>query len=251
MNEALTDTEFQLGLVGADEEMETSMRQSCCGPPHTLAVLGVAAACRQMRAAPGETPLDAMLVAWPARAEAQEAFAALVQAPRRLALPLVALCRDDAQEHARALRSGADEALPLPLSLPLLAARLAVRRRLLNDNGRAEEDLSQNGSGADGQLRLGRLLLDEPAQQVRADGTPLDLTPKEFDLLSFMIRRAGACCTRGQILDHVWGIDFDTGTNMVDVYVHFLRQKLGGRGLSSVIRTVRGKGYRLVAPPEQ
>ena len=76
----------------------------------------------------------------------------------------------------------------------------------------------------------------------------VDLTPREFALLSYLVAHADALVTRDQILDAVWGIDFDTGTNMVDVYMYFLRKKLEAYQLKEMIQTVRGRGYRLVEP---
>jgi DNA-binding response OmpR family regulator len=67
-------------------------------------------------------------------------------------------------------------------------------------------------------------------------------------LLEFLIQRAETLCTRDQILSEVWGINFDTGTNLVDVYMHYLREKLGAQQRGEMIETVRGLGYRLVLP---
>jgi DNA-binding response OmpR family regulator len=69
--------------------------------------------------------------------------------------------------------------------------------------------------------------------------------PREFALLSYLMDHPDEACTRDQILDAVWGIDFDTGTNMVDVYMHFLRKKLEAHGIKGIIQTIRGRGYRL------
>ena len=68
---------------------------------------------------------------------------------------------------------------------------------------------------------------------------------REFDLLAYLAARAGACCSRDEILADVWGIDFETGTNTVDVFVYALRRKLRAAGLPGLIQTVRGAGYRL------
>ena len=70
-------------------------------------------------------------------------------------------------------------------------------------------------------------------------------TLREFDLLSYLLRHAGAACSRDELLAGVWGIDFETGTNTVDVFVYALRRKLRAAGLPSAIETVRGVGYRL------
>lgn len=95
---------------------------------------------------------------------------------------------------------------------------------------------------------FGDLALDTTSYQFHIGSTEVDLTPKEFDLLRFMMENAGKACSRDQILDAVWGLDFDTGTNMVDVYMHFLRKKLDAHGLGSMLKTIRGHGYRLMLP---
>lgn len=73
------------------------------------------------------------------------------------------------------------------------------------------------------------------------------MTPKEVELLAFLMAHADTLCTRDDILNLVWGIDFDTGINMVDVYMHFLRRKLSEHGVGAMLQTIRGKGYRLTA----
>ena len=97
-------------------------------------------------------------------------------------------------------------------------------------------------------VQVGALRLNRTAYRVHIGDDEVELTPKEFELLSFFMEHTGELCTRDQILDRVWGIDFETGTNMVDVYMHFLRKKLAAHGLSGTIQTVRGRGYRLVVP---
>lgn len=97
-------------------------------------------------------------------------------------------------------------------------------------------------------LTVGKLRLDRTAYRVYLAGDEVDLTPKEFELLSYLMRQAGRLCSRDLILEEVWGIDFDTGTNMIDVYMHFLRKKLAAHGFGQMLQTVRGRGYRLVVP---
>lgn len=98
---------------------------------------------------------------------------------------------------------------------------------------------------------VGPLRLDRTAYRLHIHDAEVELTPKEFELLSFLMDQADALCTRDQILDAVWGIDFETGTNMVEVYMHFLRKKLEAHGLDTMIQTVRGRGYRLSALTSQ
>jgi DNA-binding response OmpR family regulator len=73
----------------------------------------------------------------------------------------------------------------------------------------------------------------------------VQLTPREYSLLDFLLSRPERLCTRDEILNRVWGINFDTGTNMVDVYMYFLRRKLEAHEAAGMIQTVRGRGYRL------
>lgn len=96
--------------------------------------------------------------------------------------------------------------------------------------------------------RFGDLALNATAYQFHIGTTEVDLTPKEFELLRFLIENANKACSRDQILDAVWGLDFDTGTNMVDVYMHFVRKKLDAHGLGRMLKTIRGHGYRLMLP---
>ena len=112
-----------------------------------------------------------------------------------------------------------------------------------------EEMLSPASSPAnDGEaLVVGPLRLDLKAFRFFVHGKEVELTPKEFDLLRYLMQHAGAVRSRDQILDEVWGLDFDTGTNMVDVYMHFLRRKLEAYGLKGMVQTIRGRGYRLEA----
>lgn len=77
------------------------------------------------------------------------------------------------------------------------------------------------------------------------NGRPLHLTLREFDLLCYLVEHAGAACSRDEILESVWGIDFETGTNTVDVFIYALRRKLRSNGLPGAVETVRGIGYRL------
>ncbi len=93
---------------------------------------------------------------------------------------------------------------------------------------------------------LGRIRLNLLQYMAYVDDEYLDLMPKEFELLQYLVERGGELCSREEILKEVWGITFETGTNMVDVYMHHLRRKLDSFNLKHAIQTVRGKGYRIV-----
>jgi DNA-binding response OmpR family regulator len=98
-------------------------------------------------------------------------------------------------------------------------------------------------------VEVGPLRLDRSTRRFSVGEQAVALTPREFALLDYLLAHADAVVSRDQILDAVWGLAFDTGTNMVDVYVYFLRRKLEAFGVRDLIRTVRGQGYRLVTPP--
>ena len=90
-------------------------------------------------------------------------------------------------------------------------------------------------------IRAGGAALDGRSRRVSVDGEVLDLTAREFKMVETFLRHPGQVLSREQLLSHVWGFDHDPGSNVVDVYVGYLRRKLG----SDAIRTVRGAGYRL------
>jgi DNA-binding response OmpR family regulator len=97
-----------------------------------------------------------------------------------------------------------------------------------------------SGTTVDDELVVGGISLDRRTRQVRVGGQVVDLSAREFTLAEIFMLNPGQVLTREQLLDHVWGYDFDPGSNVVDVYVGYLRRKLG----SEAIATVRGVGYR-------
>ncbi len=128
------------------------------------------------------------------------------------------------------------------------ASMTELAEELVSEVREELEEMQSPASSAanDGEaLVVGPLRLDLKAFCFFVHGEEVELTPKEFDLLRYLMQHAGAVRSRDQILDEVWGLDFDTGTNMVDVYMHFLRKKLEAHGLKGMIQTIRGRGYRL------
>ena len=136
-------------------------------------------------------------------------------------------------DRVRGLDAGADDYLPKPFAFQELLARLrALGRRRVQAR---EPD----------QLQTADLVLDLRRRRAERAGKTVELSPKEFALLEFLLRNEGRVVTRSQILDHVWGYDFSPDSNLVDVYVTYLRRKVDRGHKRSLIRTVRGAGYAL------
>ncbi|MEF8816315.1 MAG: response regulator transcription factor [Salinibacter sp.] len=148
-------------------------------------------------------------------------------------VPILMLTALDAvEDRVRGLRAGADDYLPKPFAFDELVARIeALLRRM-------------DRSSEPGRVEDGPLVLDPAARTCTFDGTQVDLTPTEFDLLAFLMARKGQALSRETIHQDVWGHDFDRGTNLIDVYVNYLRRKLDEVGCEAPIETVRGIGYR-------
>jgi DNA-binding response OmpR family regulator len=100
---------------------------------------------------------------------------------------------------------------------------------------------------AETELRSGDLVLDLSRREAKRADRTIELTAKEFQLLEYLMRNAGHVLTRNQIRDHVWGYNFDSFSNVVDIYVHYLRNKIDKGFSEPLIRTVRGVGYSLKA----
>ncbi len=150
--------------------------------------------------------------------------------------PVVLLtARNELGDRVEGLNLGADDYLAKPFFVEELAARLqALRRRLDGDR--------QN------LLQVGNLRLDRITREASCGGVTIELTTREFSLLEYLMRSAGQVFTRGQILQHVWGYDFDPSTNVVDVCVKRIRTKMAALPSASdaliSIESVRGTGYR-------
>lgn len=147
-------------------------------------------------------------------------------------LPVVILtARGDIDDRVAGLDLGADDYVPKPFAIDELAARLRARLR-----ARSDESLTR--------LHVGELELDLIARRARLTGKIIELTAREFALLEMLMRHAGQPITREELLANVWGLDFDPRSNLVDVYVRYLRRKIG----NGWIETLRGVGYRIVEP---
>jgi two-component system, OmpR family, copper resistance phosphate regulon response regulator CusR len=153
----------------------------------------------------------------------------------RKRLPVLILTgRTRLEDRIRALDSGADDCVLKPFSF----AELSARVRALLRRGAAPVDLK---------LRVADLELDRVQRTVARSGKRIDLTSKEFALLEYLMRNAGRRVTRTMIIEHVWNLKFDTGTNVVDVYVNYLRRKVDSEFTPKLIGTVRGVGYEIRA----
>jgi two-component system response regulator MprA len=146
---------------------------------------------------------------------------------------VIVTAREAVEERVRGLDAGADDYVVKPFSLQELAARVrsALRRSRMRLEGQ--------------RLAVGDLALDVGARTVRRRGRPVELSRREFDLLECLVRNAGQVLERSTLLAEVWGYDFLGGSNVVDVYVGYLRQKLALPDAPSPIETVRGVGYVL------
>ena len=150
---------------------------------------------------------------------------------------LLLTARDAVADRISGLDTGADDYLTKPFSLGELFARV---RALLRRGGPTVSTL----------LTVGDLTLDPVKRRVERGGREISLSVREYSLLEYLIRNAGRTVTRALITEHVWEFDFDCGTNVVDVYINYLRNKIDRGHPHPLIHTARGVGYRLEALPQ-
>jgi len=152
---------------------------------------------------------------------------------RQISTPVLMVTALSALEHRiEGLDAGADDYLPKPFAFSELLARLRALTR------RSPELVEER-------IVAGEITLDPMRHQVTANGRSEQLSAREFALLGYLIKHAGMVVTRQQILDSVWGAEPDVYSNVVDIYVHYLRKKLDAIGEGGALRTVRGVGYAL------
>lgn len=154
------------------------------------------------------------------------------------ATPIIMLtARDAVDDRVEGLMVGADDYMIKPFAFKELEARIAVQLR--------RQQAQRSGEV----LRSGPLSMDVAARTVRMHERSVQLTAKEFDLLELFIRHAGQVLNRSQIYEHVWGYDFGGDSNIIEVYVRGLRQKLEANGEPRLLQTLRGVGYALREEP--
>ena len=147
--------------------------------------------------------------------------------------PIIMLtAKDTVKDKVKGLDSGADDYLPKPFAFEELLARVRVLLR-------------KKDSRVQTQLKVDDLSLDLLTHKVTRGDREIDLTVKEYALLEYLMRNAGNIVTRTMISEHVWDINFDTFTNVIDVYINYLRNKIDSGFENKMIHTVRGKGYLL------
>jgi DNA-binding response OmpR family regulator len=146
---------------------------------------------------------------------------------------LVLTARGSVEDRVAGLDAGADDYLVKPFAMQELLARV---RALLRRG---------HGAESDARLKVADLTLDLVRHEARRGSQVIELTAKEFALLEFLMRHPGQVLTRAQIVDHVWRYDLDALSNVVDIYIHYLRNKVDRGFPRQLISTVRGVGYRI------
>jgi two-component system OmpR family response regulator len=150
---------------------------------------------------------------------------------------LMLTARGDVEDRVHGLDSGADDYLVKPFAFKELLARLRAL-------GRRARQVHV------GPLQVGDLVLDEVTHEVRRGNRRIELSPLEFRLLRCLMRHAGQVLSREAILDQVWSFDYAGGSNVVDVYIRYLRHKIEAPGEPKLLHTVRGVGYKLAETAE-
>jgi DNA-binding response OmpR family regulator len=220
-------------LVAEDErKVANFIRQGLAEEGHTVEVAG-----------DGATALDLIvegppydLIVLDIMLPGVDGFAIIKAARQRhVTTPvLVVTARDSIADKVRGLDLGADDYLTKPFSFDEFLARV---RALLRRGAPAAAPV----------LSVGDLALDPSTREVRRGGRRISLTAREYALLEYFLRNPGRVLTRPMLAEHVWGLDFDPESNIVDVYVGYLRRKIDAPGERKLLHTVRGAGYVLRA----
>jgi DNA-binding response OmpR family regulator len=187
-------------------------------------------------AAAGRTPFDGLVldIMLPGR----DGLSVLRQLrARKNTTPVLLLsARGEVNERVEGLDAGADDYLPKPFQLVELVARVRALTR-------------RSGENKSIVLRVADLSLDTVSHHAERGGARIELTTREYRLLEYLMRSAGRLCGRMMILEKVWDYDFDPGTNLVDVYIRRLREKIDANFEPKLLHTVRGTGYMMREQP--
>jgi DNA-binding response OmpR family regulator len=202
---------------------------------------------------------DAVLVTWDL--EQAQLMAALARRLRKSPTPLVALCSAMETDCVAALSVGADVVHPMPPSPTLLKAQIIAHRRGHAFTGGedvysirhsvglraryAPARAHEPGARAHRRVEAGPLAVDLSSYTATLGSDPVDLTPLQLQVLALLVENAGSVLSRDDFLTRIWGFDFETGTNIVDVHMHYIRRALRDRGFDGAVKTIRGVGYRL------
>jgi DNA-binding response OmpR family regulator len=155
-------------------------------------------------------------------------------------VPIIMLtAKDDLSDKVSGLDAGADDYIAKPFAFEEVLARVRAQLR------RTALDRQEPPAAQHGQLALADLALEPAARTARRGGRSIELTRREFDLLEFLLRHQGQVVTREMLLSEVWGYDYAGETNVVDVYIRYLRNKIDADPDAKLIHTVRGVGYVL------
>jgi DNA-binding response OmpR family regulator len=215
-------------IVEDEQRIASFIAKGLRAQGHVAAVVGDGVAGRDY-ALSGEFDLMVLDIGLPGL----DGFSVLEQVRRQGSkLPVIVLtARDSVTDTVTALDGGADDYMPKPFRFAELMARIRLRLRP-SDNPEATQKLEAAG-----------VVLDLRTRRARVREREVDLSAREFALAELFMLNAGYVLSREQLLDQVWGLDFDPGSNVVDVYVGYLRKKFG----ADTISTVRGMGYRFGA----
>jgi len=160
----------------------------------------------------------------------------------QLDVPIIMItARDAVPDRVAGLDSGADDYVVKPFAIEEVLARI----RALSRRGQRHPQTVQEV------LKFSNLMLNRATREVSREGTPIELTAREFELLSIFMENANRVLSRQVLLEEIWGYDFEVETNVVDVYVRYLRQKVENPFDSRLIHTIRGVGYILKATPAE
>ncbi len=217
-------------VVEDDRKVASFIRQGLQEEGHTVEVAGDGATALDLVLEGPPYDLVVLDVMLPKR----DGFAVLkTLRDRRVATPVIVLtARDSVSDKVTGLDIGADDYLTKPFAFDEFLARV----RALLRRGSAQRAPV---------LRCADLTLDPATREVQRGGRRITLTAREYALLEYFLRNVGRVLTRPMIAQHVWGLDFDPETNIVDVYVGYVRRKIEGEGERPLLHTVRGAGYVL------